>query len=174
MSFGDGEAVMSKKTQQKEKRQQASLTGDIPQERRPIEAGLYKRELARLQVGLCKIKYWFSVSDDEQERRFRARIEDPTKRWKLSKMDLEARVRWVDYSKAKDDMFASTDIKQAPWYVVPADDKKRARLNCISHLLSMIPYGELPAESFELPTRQEDTGYVWPPLTDQTFVSEVY
>jgi polyphosphate kinase 2 len=292
MSFGDEEAVMGKKTKQKEERQrQASLTGDILQERRPLEAGLYKRELARLQVELCKlqrwirgtglqvvvlfegrdaagkggvikritqrlnprtcrvvalgipterektqwyfqryvahlpaagemvlfdrswynralvehvmgfctaeeyleflrscpafermlvrsgtilIKYWFSVSDDEQERRFRARIEDPTKRWKLSEMDLEARARWVEYSKAKDDMFASTDIKQAPWYVVPADDKKRARLNCISHLLSMIPYEELPAESIELPTRQEDTGYVRPPLTDQTFVPEVY
>jgi len=283
---------MGKKTKQKGKRQQqASLTGDIPQERRPVEAGLYKRELARLQVELCKlqrwirgtglqvvvlfegrdaagkggvikritqrlnprvcrvvalgipterektqwyfqryvahlpaagemvlfdrswynralvehvmgfcteeeyleflrscpafermlvragiilIKYWFSVSDDEQERRFRARIEDPRKRWKLSEMDLEARVRWVEYSKAKDDMFASTDIKQAPWYVVPADDKKRARLNCISHLLSMIPHEELPAESIELPTRQEDTGYVRPPLTDQTFVPEAY
>jgi len=292
MSFGDEEAVMGKKTKQKEERQrQASLTGDVPQERRPLEAGLYKRELARLQVELCKlqrwirgtglpvvvlfegrdaagkggvikritqrlnpracrvvalgipterektqwyfqryvahlpvagemvlfdrswynralvehvmgfctaeeyleflrscpafermlvrsgtilIKYWFSVSDDEQERRFRARIEDPTKRWKLSEMDLEARARWVEYSKAKDDMFASTDIKQAPWYVVPADDKKRARLNCISHLLSMIPYEELPAESIELPTREEDTGYVRSPLTDQTFVPEVY
>jgi polyphosphate kinase 2 len=283
---------VSKKTKEKTKPQQrASVTGDIPQERKPIETGVYKRELARLQVELVKlqrwikatgsqvvvlfegrdaagkggvikritqrlnprtcrvvalgipterettqwyfqryvqhlpaagemvlfdrswynralvehvmgfctqeeyreflrscpefermlirsgvilIKYWFSVSDDEQERRFQARIEDPTKRWKLSEMDLEARARWVEYSRAKDDMFASTDIKQAPWYVVPADDKKRARLNCISHLLSMIPYEELPPETIELPARQEDTGYVRPPLADQTFVPEVY
>jgi polyphosphate kinase 2 (PPK2 family) len=127
-----------------------------------------------IRSGVILIKYWFSVSDDEQERRFQARIEDPTKRWKLSEMDLEARARWVEYSRAKDDMFASTDIKQAPWYVVPADDKKRARLNCISHLLSMIPYEELPPETIELPARQEDTGYVRPPLADQTFVPEVY
>jgi polyphosphate kinase 2 len=283
---------VSKKSKEKIKlQQQAWVTGDIPQERKPIEPGVYKRELARLQVELCKlqrwikaaglqvvvlfegrdaagkggvikritqrlnprtcrvvalgipterektqwyfqryvehlpaagemvlfdrswynralvehvmgfctqeeyreflrscpefermlvrsgivlIKYWFSVSDDEQERRFQARIEDPTKRWKLSEMDLEARARWVEYSKAKDDMFASTDIKQAPWYVVPADDKKRARLNCISHLLSMIPYEELPPESIELHARQEDTGYVRPPLADQTFVPEIY
>jgi polyphosphate kinase 2 len=132
----------------------------------------FERMLVR--SGIILIKYWFSVSDDEQERRFQARIEDPTKRWKLSEMDLEARAQWVEYSKAKDDMFASTDIKQAPWYVVPADDKKRARLNCISHLLSMIPYEELPPETIELPARQEDTGYVRPPLADQTFVPEVY
>jgi polyphosphate kinase 2 len=287
----DGEAIMGKRAKQKNRQRRVSLTGDIPQEHRPLEAGVYKRELARLQVELCKlqrwirgaglqvvvlfegrdaagkggvikritqrlnprvcrvvalgipterektqwyfqryvahlpaagemvlfdrswynralvehvmgfctqeeyleflrscpefermlvrsgiilIKYWFSVSDDEQERRFQARIEDPTKRWKLSEMDLEARARWVEYSKAKDAMFASTDIKQAPWYVVPADDKQRARLNCISHLVSMIPYQELPPDSIELPTRQEDTGYVRPPLTDQTFVPEVY
>jgi polyphosphate kinase len=85
-----------------------------------------------IRSGIILIKYWFSVSDEEQERRFQARIEDPTKRWKLSPMDLKSRERWVEYSKAKDDMFASTDIKQAPWYVVNADDKQRARLNCIS------------------------------------------
>jgi polyphosphate kinase 2 len=127
-----------------------------------------------IRSGIILIKYWFSVSDEEQERRFQARIEDPTKRWKLSEMDLEARARWVEYSKAKDDMFASTDIKQAPWYVVPADDKQRARLNCISHLLNMIPYEELAPDSIELPARQEDTGYVRPPMTDQTFVPEAY
>ena len=282
---------MGKKAKDKEKPQRTSLTGDIPQEHKPLEPGVYKRELARLQVELCKlqrwvrsqglrvvvlfegrdaagkggvikritqrlnprvcrvvalgvpterektqwyfqryveqlpaagemvlfdrswynralvehvmgfcteeeyleflrscpefermlirsgiilIKYWFSVSDEEQERRFQARIEDPTRRWKLSEMDLEARARWVEYSKAKDDMFASTDIKQAPWYVVPADDKQRARLNCISHLLSMIPYDELPPDSIQLPARQDDTGYVRPPLTDQTFVPEAY
>jgi len=282
---------MSKKAKQKEKQQRVPLTGDIPQEQKPLEAGVYKRELASLQVELCRlqrwirgaglqvvvlfegrdaagkggvikritqrlnprvcrvvalgipterektqwyfqryvaylpaagemvlfdrswynralvehvmgfctaeeyleflrscpefermlirsgiilIKYWFSVSDNEQERRFQARIKDPTKRWKFSEMDLEARARWVEYSKAKDDMFATTDIKQAPWYVVPADDKQRARLNCISHLLSLIPYEELPPELIELPSRQEDIGYVRPPLTDQTFVPETY
>jgi polyphosphate kinase 2 len=127
-----------------------------------------------IRSGIILIKYWFSVSDDEQERRFQARIDDPTKRWKLSPMDLEARTQWVEYSKAKDRMFASTDIKQAPWYVVRADVKKRARLNCISHLLSMVPYEDLTPEPIELPPRQEDSGYVRPPITDQTFVPEVY
>ena len=92
------------------------------------------------------VKYWFSVSDDEQERRFQARIDDPTKRWKLSPMDLQSRARWVEYSMAKDEMFAHTDIKQAPWYVVNGDDKKRARLNVIHHLLSLIPYEDLTPE----------------------------
>ena len=104
----------------------------------------------------------------------RRRIDDPTKRWKLSPMDLESRARWVDYSKAKDEMFAHTDIKQAPWYVVDADDKKRARLNFIHHLLSLIPYEDLTPEPIALPPRQPDAGYVRPPLTDQTFVPEVY
>ncbi|HCC31342.1 MAG TPA: polyphosphate kinase 2, partial [Marinilabiliales bacterium] len=98
----------------------------------------FERMLVRSDIVL--IKYWFSVSDEEQEHRFQERINDPTKRWKLSPMDLESRERWVEYSKAKDEMFKYTDIKQAPWYVVRADDKKLARLNCISHLLSIIPY----------------------------------
>ena len=127
-----------------------------------------------IRSGIILIKYWFSVSDEEQERRFQARLDDPTKRWKLSDMDLESRSRWVEYSKAKDDMFAHTDIKQAPWYVVNSDDKARARLNCISHLLSMIPYGDLTPAKLELPPRQGDIGYVRPPLSDQTFVPEVY
>jgi len=127
-----------------------------------------------IRSGIILIKYWFSVSDEEQERRFQARITDPTKRWKLSPMDLESRTRWIEYSKAKDEMFAHTDIKQAPWYVVEADDKKRARLNCISHLLSMIPYEDLTPDSIELPPRQDDFKYVRPPLSDQTFVPEVY
>ncbi|MBN1937134.1 MAG: polyphosphate kinase 2 [Anaerolineae bacterium] len=127
-----------------------------------------------IRSGTTLIKYWFSVSDEEQERRFQARIEDPTKRWKLSPMDLHARTRWVEYSKAKDAMFASTDIKQCPWYVVNADNKKRARLNCIHHLLSLIPYQDLTPEKIELPPRQPDSGYVRPPITDQTFVPEVY
>jgi polyphosphate kinase len=127
-----------------------------------------------LRAGIILIKYWFSVSDDEQEARFQKRLADPTRRWKLSPMDLESRRRWEDYSKAKDTMFAHTDIKQAPWYVVDADDKKRARLNCISHLLSLIPYEDLTPEHIELPTRQSSGGYVRPPLTDQTFVPNLY
>jgi len=127
-----------------------------------------------IRSGIILIKYWFSVSDEEQERRFQDRINDPTRRWKLSPMDLESRSRWIEYSKAKDDMFAHTDIKQSPWYVVNADDKERARLNCISHLLSMIPYEDLTPEPLVLPPRQEDSGYVRPPITDQTFVPEKY
>ncbi len=132
----------------------------------------FERMLVR--SGITLIKYWFSVSDEEQEHRFQARIHDPTKRWKLSPMDLESRARWVEYSIAKDEMFPHTDIKQAPWYVVNADCKRRARLNCIHHLLSLIPYEDLTPEPIELPPREEDTGYVRPPLTDQTFVPEVY
>jgi polyphosphate kinase len=127
-----------------------------------------------IRSGVILIKYWFSVSDEEQEERFQARIEDPKKRWKLSPMDLESRSRWVEYSKAKDEMFAHTDIKQAPWYVVNADDKKCARLNCIHHLLSQIPYGDLSPDPIKLPPRQAKEGYVRPPITDQTFVPEVY
>ncbi len=127
-----------------------------------------------IRAGILLIKYWFSVSDEEQERRFQARIDDPTRRWKLSPMDLESRSRWVEYSKAKDTMFAYTDTKQCPWYVVNADDKKRARLNVIQHLLSLIPYQDLTPESIKLPPRQDDKGYVRPPITDQTFVPEVY
>ena len=127
-----------------------------------------------VRSGIVLVKYWFSVSDAEQERRFQARINDPTKRWKLSPMDLQSRSRWLDYSKAKDEMFAHCDIKQAPWYVVTADNKKRARLNVINHLLGLIPYQDLTPEEIELPPRQADTGYVRPPMTDQTFVPEVY
>ena len=132
----------------------------------------FERMLVR--SGIILIKYWFSVSDEEQERRFQARIGDPTKRWKLSPMDLESRRRWVDYSKAKDEMFMYTDIKQAPWYVVNADDKNCARLNAIRHLLSMIPYKDLTPEPIKLPKRDTSTAYVRPPITDQTFVPEVY
>jgi polyphosphate kinase 2 len=132
----------------------------------------FERMLVR--SGIILIKYWFSVSDEEQERRFLARLDDRTKRWKLSPMDVEARSRWVEYSKAKDIMMKYTDIKQAPWYVVNADVKKKARLNCISHLLSMIPYEDLTPEKVELPPRQENPGYVRPPYEDQTFVPEIY
>ena len=133
-------------------------------------------EFERMLVhsGVTLIKYWFSVSNEEQERRFQQRITDTTRRWKLSPMDVEARSRWVDYSRAKDDMFAHTDIKQAPWYTVNADDKKRARLNCISHLLSIVPYEDLTPPPIELPERQHDSAYVRPPVEDQTFVPEVY
>ena len=132
----------------------------------------FERMLVR--SGILIVKYWFSVSDEEQERRFLARIDDPTKRWKLSPMDLQSRARWVEYSMAKDEMFSHTDIKQAPWYVVDADDKKRARLNVIHHFLSLIPYEDLTPEPIVLPPRQSDRGYVRPPKTDQTFVPEVY
>ena len=120
------------------------------------------------------IKYWFSVSDEEQERRFQHRIVDPRRRWKLSPMDLESRSRWQEYSKAKDMMFAHTDIKQAPWYVVNADDKRRARLNCITHLLNQIPYTDLTPAPIDLPPRQDIAGYVRPPMSDQTFIPEIY
>jgi len=127
-----------------------------------------------IRSGIILIKYWFSVSDEEQEKRFQARINDPTKRWKLSPMDMESRSRWVDYSKAKDEMFRYTDIKQAPWYVVQADNKKRARLNCIHHLLSFIPYQDLTPPEIKLPPRQQDESYIRPPISDQTFVPEIY
>ncbi len=127
-----------------------------------------------MRSGIILLKYWFSVSDEEQERRFQARINDRTKRWKLSPMDLESRSHWVEYSKAKDAMFSYTDTKQSPWYVVNADDKPRARLNCIHHLLSMIPYEDLTPEPLQLPPRQDHSGYVRPPISDQTFVPEVY
>jgi polyphosphate kinase 2 len=132
----------------------------------------FERMLVR--SGTQLIKYWFSVSDAEQERRFQSRMDDPTKRWKLSPMDLESRARWVEYSKAKDAMFAATDIKQAPWYVVNADDKKRARLNVIHHLLSLVPYEDLTPTPIELPPRGDEAGYVRPPIADQTFIPEVY
>lgn len=128
----------------------------------------FERMLVR--SGIIVVKYWFSVDDTIQEKRFQDRIKDPTKRWKLSPMDVESRNRWVEYSKAKDVMFAHTDIKQAPWYVVEADVKKRARLNCISHLLRLIPYEDLTPEPKALPPRSKSLGYVRPPISDQTFV----
>ena len=127
-----------------------------------------------IRSGTTLVKYWFSVSDDEQEARFQSRLDDPTKRWKLSPMDLQSRERWVEYSKAKDRMFASTDIKEAPWYVVNADSKRKARLNCIAHLLSLFEYEDLTPKAIELPPRQKDTGYVRPPIGEQTFVPEEY
>ncbi|MBF0197470.1 MAG: polyphosphate kinase 2 [Planctomycetes bacterium] len=126
-----------------------------------------------IRSGIILIKYWFSVSDEEQERRFQARITNPTKRWKLSPMDLKSRSKWVEYSRAKDNMFRYTDIKQAPWYVVNADDKKRARLNCMHHFLSLIPYEDLTPEQITLPPRQDDESYIRPPMHEQTFVPDI-
>ncbi len=124
--------------------------------------------------GIILVKYWFSVSDEEQERRFQDRIDDPTKRWKLSPMDLESRARWVEYSQAKDDMFAATDTTRSPWHVVEADDKRRARLNCISHFLNTIPYQDLTPPPLELPPRQTSINYVRPPMSMQSFVPQRY
>ena len=132
----------------------------------------FERMLVR--SGIQVVKYWFSVSDEEQEKRFQARLDDPTKHWKLSPMDLEARTRWVEYSRAKDEMFSYTDIKQAPWYVVQADEKRSARLNLISHLLGLVAHEDVPRDKITLPPRQKDGGYVRPPMTDQTFVPRKY
>jgi polyphosphate kinase 2 len=128
----------------------------------------FERMLIRSGVGV--IKYWFSVSDDEQERRFQARARDPKRRWKLSPIDIASRDRWVDYSRAKDVMFEYTDTKECPWYVVDADDKKRARLNCISHILERIPYEDVLPPPIQLPPRASRGGYIRPPLESQTFV----
>jgi polyphosphate kinase 2 len=132
----------------------------------------FERMLVRSGINL--VKYWFSVSDEEQERRFKIRNTDPTRRWKLSPMDLESRTRWVEYSRAKDAMFMYTDTEKAPWYVVDATVKRHARLNCIHHLLSLIPYQDLTPGPIELPPRQEDSGYKRPPISSQKWVPCVY
>ncbi|MCK9203113.1 MAG: polyphosphate kinase 2 [Bacteroidales bacterium] len=131
-------------------------------------------ETMLIRSGTIMIKYWFSVSDKEQEKRFLQRIQDPTRRWKISPMDVESRTKWIEYSKAKDEMFAYTDTKQSPWFVVEADDKRRARLNCINHLLSMIPVEDVPREPIILPPLEKDKAYVRPPMTEQTFVPNKY
>jgi len=130
----------------------------------------FERMLVR--SGIVLLKYWFSVSDEEQERRFQARSADPRRRWKLSPMDIESRARWVEYSRAKDDMFAHTDVPEAPWYTVESDDKRRARLNCISHILEQIPYEDVLPEPMQLPPRRtdDDLAYVRPPKEHQSFV----
>ena len=125
-----------------------------------------------VEDGIRLVKYWFSVSDDEQERRFRSRIKDPLRSWKLSPMDIEARARWVDFSRAKDEMFVHTDIPEAPWFVVEADDKKKARLNCIAHLLTQIPYQAKDLPNVKIPPRQGDEGYVRPPREVNTYVPD--
>ncbi len=127
-----------------------------------------------IRSGIILLKYWFSVSDREQEKRFQERIHDPTKRWKLSPMDLESRRRWQEYSRAKDAMMAHTDLKQAPWFVVQADDKRRARINCIAHLLSQIPYQDLTPPRIKLPPRPAENGYIRSPMSDQTFVPDYF
>ncbi len=130
-------------------------------------------ERALVRSGIILVKYWLSLSDEEQERRFLDRIHNPGKRWKLSPMDLEARARWVDYAEAKDEMFAYTDIREAPWHVVDADDKKAARLNIISHLLATVPHEAVPHDKVKLPPRQE-RAYTRPPIDSQSWVPQRY
>jgi polyphosphate kinase 2 (PPK2 family) len=130
-------------------------------------------ERALVRDGLVLVKYWLSVSDEEQRRRFQARIDNPAKRWKLSPMDLEAQSRWVDYAEAKDAMFAFSDIEECPWNVLETNDKKVARLNLIAHLLSMLPYEHPELTEIALPDRQE-RDYQRPPKEHQTFVPTSY
>ena len=132
------------------------------------QAPIFERML--VDDGIILIKYWFSVSDEEQERRFLSRIEDPLKQWKLSPMDVESQARWVDYSRAKDEMFVHTDNPESPWHVVESDVKRNARINCISHLLSTIPYERGKSQKIKLPKRQSDKGYVRPPRDTNTYV----
>lgn len=127
-----------------------------------------------IRSGIILLKYWFSVSDEEQEKRFRDRVSNPLKRWKFSPMDLQSRAKWLEYSKAKDEMFAHTDTKQSPWYVVNADNKKEARLNCIHHLLSKIPWEPIRYDDIDLPPLPSTESYVRPPMDYQEFVPEVY
>lgn len=127
-----------------------------------------------IRSGMILIKYWFSVSEEEQEKRFLKRMSDPTKRWKLSQMDIESRKKWSEYSRAKDIMFSYTDIKKAPWFVVEADNKKAARINCISHLLAQFDYSEVKPEIAELPERPKIKGYIRPPKEEQNYVEDVY
>src|SRR5271165_3410322 len=133
---------------------------------------LFEEMLVR--SGIILVKYWFSVNDGEQEKRFQDRMRNPIKRWKLSTMDIESRRHWVDYSQAKDLMFAQTDTKVSPWYVVNSDNKKQARLNCITHLLSRVPYKDLNPVETALPSRQSDSDYKRPKMTSQRFVPDIY
>jgi polyphosphate kinase 2 (PPK2 family) len=125
-----------------------------------------------VEDGILLRKYWFSVSDSEQQKRFESRLDDPMRRWKLSPMDLESIRQWESYSRAKDDMFTMTDIPEAPWFVVESDDKERARINMIAHLLSTIPYHDVAEPSLKLPRRPRSTGYVRTPIDMQTFVPD--
>ena len=132
----------------------------------------FERMLVR--SGIILLKYWFSITDEEQQLRFLMRIHDPMKQWKLSPMDLESRVRWEQYTKAKEDMFARTNIPEAPWHVVEGNDKKRERLNCIEHLLSKIPYHEVDSEKVALPDRKYNPNYERQVLPDELYVPKVY
>ncbi|MET0836643.1 MAG: polyphosphate kinase 2 [Thermoleophilaceae bacterium] len=132
----------------------------------------FERMLVR--SGIVLVKYWFSVSDAEQERRFQSRINDPTRRWKLSQMDLQSRARWVDYSRAKDMMIEHTSTPESPWYEVDADLKRKARLNCIAHLLSLVPYEEVEHPKIKLPSRQDDPGYRRPPKESLNWIPTPY
>ena len=132
----------------------------------------FERMLVR--SGIILLKYWFSVSDEEQERRFQERAGNPARRWKLSPIDLQSRAKWVEFSRAKDEMFRHTDIKQAPWWTVEADDKRRARLNCIAHILSSVPYEDATPPLLHLPHRRtRDDSYIRPPKGEQNFVPDV-
>jgi polyphosphate kinase 2 len=144
------------------------------EEYREFRRSVPEFERMLIRSGILLIKYWFSVGDDEQERRFQARLADPAKHWKLSPMDLTARSKWVEYSKAKDAMFEFSDIEEAPWWVVRADSKRRARLNCISHLLSMVAYRDVPRKKISLPPRPKARGHRRPPQAQQHFVPERY
>jgi len=132
----------------------------------------FERMLVR--SGIILIKYWFSVSAEEQESRLRARLKDPTKRWKISPIDLAARLKWKDYSIAKDLMFAYTDTKLCPWMVVSGDSKRTARLNCIHNLLETIPFEKIPPEDLDFPERSPEQDYTRSPMREQTFVPEIY
>ncbi len=146
-----------------------------PEEYKEFMTSCPQFEEMLIKSGIIIIKYWFSVNDEEQEKRFQARLKNPTKRWKLSPMDIQSRDKWVEYSKAKDEMFAFADTEQSPWYVVNADNKKQARLNCISHLLSMIPYKDLTPKTIDLPKRKKaPKSYVRPPLEEQRFIPELF
>jgi polyphosphate kinase len=132
----------------------------------------FERMLVR--SGIILIKYWFSITDEEQQLRFLMRIHDPIKQWKLSPMDLQSRVRWEQYTKAKEEMFARTNIAEAPWYIVQGNDKKRARLNCIAHLLAQVPYEVVPHETVELPERVYNPNYERASLPRELYVPDVY
>ena len=143
-------------------------------ELREFEQSCPEFERMLVRSGIALVKYWFSVSDEEQEARFRARINDPTRRWKLSQMDLQSRDRWVEFSRAKDEMFAHTNIPEAPWFTVEADDKRRARLNCIRHLLSKVPYEDMTPPALDLPPRRSAGDYRRPSIHEQFFVPNAY
>ena len=143
-------------------------------ELREFEQSCPEFERMLVRSGIVLLKYWFSVSDAEQEARFQARIDDPARRWKLSPMDLQSRERWVEFSRAKDEMFAHTNIPEAPWFTVESDDKRRARLNCIHHLLSKVPYEDMTPPAQKLPPRRKAKGYERPPINEQFFVPNAY